>query len=120
MLTDFYYHSTHRVVVCKPCATCIVPGRPNQERHLRAQPHRLVGAVLKAAVEYLDGLDLKAAEQLGLDRPTGVVAPIPHLQVHDGFRCLLGDVFLTTYLLRMRDHMITHGKKPKQHKQTPL
>jgi hypothetical protein len=123
MLTDFYYDETHRVVVCKPCKTCVVPGRRNQERHLRAQPHRLLGAALKAAVEYLNGLDLKTTEQLklGWDRAKGVVrAPISHLQVHDGFQCLLGDVFLTTYLPRMQDHMITHGKKPKQHKQTPL
>jgi hypothetical protein len=120
MLTDLSYHRTHGVVVCKPCKTCIVPGRPNQERHLRAQPHRLLGAELKAASEYLDGLDLKTAEQLGLDKPTGVVAPIPHLKVHDGFRCLLGDVFLTANLPRMRDHMVTHGKKPKQHNETPL
>ena len=108
------------MIVCKPCETCIVPGRRNQERHLRAQPHRLLGAELKATIEYFDGLDLKTAEQLGLDTSRGVIAPIKHLKVHDGFRCLLGDVFLTTYLPRMQDHMITHGKKPKQHKHTPL
>jgi hypothetical protein len=78
---------------------------------------------LKAVVKYLNGLDLKTTKQLGLGcDPTkgAVIASILYLKVHDGFRCLLGDVFLTTHLPRMRDYMITHGKKPKQHKQTPL
>ena len=104
ILTDLYYDKTHRVVICKACKTCIVPGRRNQERHLRAQPHRLLGAALKAAVGYLDGLDLKTTEQLGLgwDRAKGVVrVPISYLKVYNSFRCLLGDVFLTTHLLRM-------------------
>jgi hypothetical protein len=68
MLTDFCYHRTNRVVVCKRYGACMVPGRRNQERHLRAQPHSLLGAELKAAIKYLDGLDLKTAGQLGLDK----------------------------------------------------
>jgi hypothetical protein len=120
MLTDFYYDRTHQVIVCKPCKTCIVPGRPNQERYLRAQPHHLLGAELKAAIKYLNGLNLKTAEQLGLNKPTGVVAPILYLKVHNDFRCLLEDIFLIIYLLRMQDYIITYGKKPKQYKHTLL
>jgi hypothetical protein len=69
---------------------------------------------LKAAAKYLNGLDLKTTKQLGLGcDPTkgAVIASILYLKVHDGFRCLLGDVFLTTHLPRMRDYMITHGKR---------
>lgn len=38
--------------------------------------------------------------------------------VHAGFRCLLCTSFRTTYLPRMRDHVSTHGRKPKQHEAT--
>ncbi|KFZ19884.1 hypothetical protein V502_03445 [Pseudogymnoascus sp. VKM F-4520 (FW-2644)] len=34
----FSYDAAHRVVVCRACGSCVVPGRSNQDRRLRAAP----------------------------------------------------------------------------------
>jgi hypothetical protein len=68
-LTMFSYNSTHRVVVCRICKSCVIPGRRSQERHLRAKPHRLSGSVLKETVRLLSSYDLRTREELKEHQP---------------------------------------------------
>jgi hypothetical protein len=101
MLTDFYYDRTYRVIIYKLYKIYIILSRSNQERYLRAQSYHLLGAELKTAIKYLNSLDLKTTEQLGLDKLIGIVVSIPHLKIYNNFRYLLGDVFLIIYLPRI-------------------
>ena len=115
------YDTTHQVIVCKWCRTCVAPGRAATERHFRRKStHGLVGPTLRAYVEYADSFLLRPLNELKAKRGTAM-APVQHLNVLDGFRCLGcaysngADEFLTTHLPRMRDHVATHGKKAGQH-----
>ncbi|KAH9203356.1 hypothetical protein DL95DRAFT_320873, partial [Leptodontidium sp. 2 PMI_412] len=124
MSLDLVYNPTHQVVVCRRCQTCLVPSQSSVERHLRGEPHRLLGPALKAHLTYIDALTLRDLETLKRDRPREPVAPIEHLPVHAGFRCLLcplEDPFYTIRLPRMRDHIPSHDKRSaREHKSTPL
>ena len=60
----FLYDPVRGVVVCRVCSSCVVPGQSGQERHLRADPHRLLGDVLKATVQLLSNYKLKTIEEL--------------------------------------------------------
>ncbi|KAG4427194.1 hypothetical protein IFR05_017323, partial [Cadophora sp. M221] len=124
MSLDVVYNSTHQVVVCRRCQTCLVPRQSSVERHLRGEPHRLLGPALKAHLAYIDALTLRDLETLKGARPKEPVAPIEDLPVHAGFRCLLcplGDPFYTIRLPRMRDHIPSHNKRSaREHKSTPL
>ena len=115
------YDTAHQVIVCKWCRTCVAPGRAATERHFRRKStHGLVGPTLRAYVEYADSFLLRPLNELKAKRGTAM-APVQHLDVLDGFRCLSCaysngvEEFLTTHLPRMRDHMATHGKKAGQH-----
>ena len=124
MSLDLVYNPTHQVVVCRRCSTCLVPHRSSIERHLRGEPHRLLGPVLKAYLAYTDGLTLRDPGALRRDKPQEPVSPIEHLPVRPGFRCLLcprGAPFYTTHLPRMRDHIPSHEKRSvREHKSIPL
>ena len=124
MSLDLVYNSTHQVVVCRRCQTCIVPSESSVTRHLRAEPHRLLGPALKAHLAYVDGLTLRDLETLKRQRPREPVAPIQHLSIHAGFRCLLcplEDPFYTIHLPRMRNHISSHEKRSaREHRSTPL
>ena len=89
MSLDLVYNPIHQVVVCRRCQTCLVPRQSSVERHLRGEPHRLLGPALKAHLAYIDALTLRDLETLKRDRPKEPVTPIEHLPVHAGFRCLL-------------------------------
>ena len=60
----FAYDATHRVVVCEACRSCVVPGSRSQERHLWAEPHRLLGAILRTTVQLLESYGLRSVEEL--------------------------------------------------------
>ena len=123
MSSDLVYNSMHQVVICKPCRTCLVPHRSSVERHLRAEPHRLLGPTLKAHLAYTDTLTLRGLEALKRDKLRGAILPIEHLEVQAGFRCLLCTSeapFYTIHLPRMRDHIPSHGRSAREHKSTLL
>ncbi|KAH7385145.1 hypothetical protein BKA64DRAFT_581999, partial [Cadophora sp. MPI-SDFR-AT-0126] len=124
MSLDLVYNPTHQVVVCRRCQTCLVPRQSSIERHLRGEPHRLLGPALKAHLAYIDGLTLRDLETLKRDRPRESVDPIEYLPIHAGFRCLLcplEDPFYTIRLPRIRDHIPSHdGRSAREHKSTPL
>ena len=44
--------------------SCVVPGQSGQEWHLLADPHRLLGDVLKTTVQLLSIYELKTTEEL--------------------------------------------------------
>ena len=121
---DLVYNLLHQVVVCRRCQTCMVPSQRGVERHLQGEPHRLLGPALKAYLAYIDALTLWDLETLKRDRPQELVAPIEHLLVHAGFRCLLcplEDPFYTIRLPRMRDYIPSHDKRSaREHRSTPL
>ncbi|KAF7880786.1 uncharacterized protein EAF01_000538 [Botrytis porri] len=121
MACDLAYNSDHQVLICTQCQTCIAPGARSIAQHLRAEPHRLSGDLLKAQLSYAQSLSLKTKRQLREDKPARRAAQLEHLRVFHGFQCLSCDPsFLTTHLPRMRDHMVTHGRKASEHKATPL
>ena len=124
MSLDLVYNPIHQVVVCRRCQTCLVPCQSSVERHLRGEPHRLLGPALKAHLAYIDALTLRDLETLKRDRPREPITPIKHLPVHAGFRCLLcplEDPFYTIRLPRIRDHIPSHDKRStREHKSTPL
>jgi len=120
----FSYDPIHRVVVCRLCSSCVVPGRRSQERHLRAKPHRLTGDTLKTTVQLLDSYDLRTVAELREHKPRArdERRPIEHLASYDGFSCLqLECDFSTRHRLRMREHMsAVHEIKAKEHEKSPL
>lgn len=119
-----HYDASHRVVVCRRCQSCLVPGGGSVERHLRGAPHRLLGEELKALVAYATALKLRDVSALKREKPREPVAPLEHLQIRPGFRCLLcgpDDAFHTTHLPRMRDHVPSrHGRSVRENKSSPM
>jgi superfamily II DNA helicase RecQ len=119
---DLEYNSDHQVVVCKTCQTSVGPGRKSIETHLRSKPHRFTGQTLKSYLEFTDSLVLHSLEELREKKPTSKALAIKHLKLWTGYQCLLcgAGEFLTSHFPRMRDHMVVHGKKAKEHDKTPL
>jgi hypothetical protein len=120
----FLYNSDHQVVVCHLCRSCIVPGRQSFERHLRADPHRLLGAELKASLELLLSHRLKTAAELKETKPkTEDACPvIDGLECYSGFRCLqTGCQYATRNSRDIRRHMPSiHHVKAAAHKRSAL
>lgn len=117
------YDSACQVVVCKRCQTCIGPSQTSLEQHLRKKPHCLTGQILKSYLAYAGSLALRPLEDLKSRKPVSGGPALEHLKIWEGYQCLLcrqGDEFLTTHLPRMRDHMVVHGKKAKEHAREPL
>jgi hypothetical protein len=122
MSTELGYNSLHQLVVCKRYKTSVIPGRNSAERHLRAEPHRLLSQALKAHLAYTDSLALRTLEELQSNKPANKSAQLEYLEVYNGYYCLLceRDVFLTTYLPRIQHYIFSHKRKAKEHKSTPL
>jgi len=80
------YNSAHRVVVCRTCHSCILPGRPSQEYHLRAEPHRLLGQELRTALALLETYSLRTLRELEQHRPRAEddCLAIEHLEARAG------------------------------------
>jgi Lhr-like helicase len=120
MASELAYNPLHQVLVCKSCETCIIPGATSVERHLRAQPHSLLGQVLKTHLAYAQTLKLKTVQELREQKPRNGISKLDCLRTFEGFQCLLCDTFLTIHLPRMRRHISTHGQKANEHKISPL
>ena len=120
----FSYNSTHRVVVCHVCKSCIIPGRSSQERHLRAEPHRLLGEVLSTTVELLSSYNLRGVGELKEHKPRleDQSEPIEHLAGYDGFYCLQQACgYCTRHLPKMKKHMASgHKIKAKRNEASLL
>jgi hypothetical protein len=86
------------------CQTCVVPGRTDVERHLRAESHRLSGQALRTYVEYTSTLTLKSLQQVQEQKLKKRIQKLEHLEVYDRYQCLLCSTFLTIHQPRMRRH----------------
>ncbi|KAH7413539.1 hypothetical protein BKA64DRAFT_661195, partial [Cadophora sp. MPI-SDFR-AT-0126] len=89
-MSFFSYNSVHRVVICYTCHSCIVPGHRSQEYHMRAEPHRLLGQVLKTTLELLSTYSLRTLGELQQHKPRieDHCQVIEHLACYSGFYCL--------------------------------
>jgi orsellinic acid/F9775 biosynthesis protein OrsD/helicase-like protein/RAD3-like DEAD/DEAH box helicase len=120
----FQYNSTHQVVICEQCASCIVPGRSSQERHLRTKPHRLSGAILKTTVQQLESYSLRTIVELReyarlLLEPTKA---LDGLAIYTGFSCIQPDCrFRTRHLREVKKHIpAVHKISVTEHAKSPL
>lgn len=86
----FSHNPVHQVVVCHACRSCVVPGSSGQERHLRGEPHRLLGATLSTTVQLLSSYDLRTVEELKEHKPRleDKCPLIENLESYDGVYCL--------------------------------
>jgi hypothetical protein len=120
----FIYNPIHKIVVCQACKLSIIPGLGSQERHLRAEPHRLSGDILKTTVQLLSSYDLRTIEELKehKPRPEANCELIEYLASYDGFYCLQPKCrYCTRHPRKMKQHMAsTHSTKATEHKTTPL
>jgi hypothetical protein len=120
----FSYNVVHQVVVCRACRSCVVPGPSSQERHLRAEPHRLLGAILSTTVQLLSSYNLRSVEELRECKPRleDKCPLIEHLESYDGFYCLqVACRFCTRHLPRMKKHVASiHEMEAKGHKNSAL
>jgi hypothetical protein len=109
----------HKIAICHVCKSCIVPGKSSQERHLRAQPHRLLGDQLKATVELLSSYDLRSVAELREHKPQpeDECQLIELLASYDGVYCLQPQCNYSTRLLsKMKKHWAAcHKTEPKSH-----
>lgn len=92
-LDSFLYNLHHRVVVCWPCGTCLVPKATSWKSHLRAEPHRMGGDELRSTVELFASYDLRPVEELRQWRAdkTRPCRPIKGLTVFNSYHCTHGD-----------------------------
>jgi len=135
MSSELVYNTQHQVLICRRCKTVVGPGRSSLQQHLRREPHRALGPLLKACQAYADSLVLRTLDELRQGRPKRPVAPLESLAVYEGYSCLLceeeegsssgGDGpsrFFTTHLPRLqRNHLPTrHRRTAREHELTPL
>ena len=118
---EITYNSLHKVAICRRCKTCIVPDGPKQwAYHLRAEPHRMKGAVLEAQIQLLLTLELRGREELTRGRPSRREAckPVDGLERIAGYLCKADEAncdYATARLNKMRDHMPAHSRKAMDH-----
>lgn len=116
----FPYDERHKVIVCRQCATCLGPEARAWERHLRAKPHRLTGAVLRSTIDRFRRFELRTRDELRLGKPEGNTEcePIDGLATYTGYRCTHEGC---TYLTRRKEKLMyehlpgQHRKKARQH-----
>lgn len=119
MSRSFVYEPTWRVLVCVECGFCLLPTAEAWKRHLRASPHRIFGAELKALVDLFASYNLAGPDEVQL--PTDGGPEIAGLRCHDGYRCTLCPSGLTRSPKTARDHASkVHGRKPAEHRQGAL
>jgi hypothetical protein len=125
-LDSFTYDPDHRVIVCRPCGTCLVPKPTSWKRHLRAEPHRMRGDKLRLSIEQLSSYSLRPVDELRqwrADRKQPC-RPIEGLTIYEGYICCCinaGCDYCTRRIERMHGHMPAHGKRASQHTDnTPL
>ena len=119
-LDSFAYNPDHRVIVCRPCGTCLVPKITSWKSHLRAGPHRMRGDELGLTVDRLSTYDLRPVEELrqwrhDRKRPC---RPLEGLTTYEGYICTDDRCdYCTRRVEKMHDHMPAHGKKASQHRE---
>ncbi|KAJ9421294.1 hypothetical protein QL093DRAFT_2576904 [Fusarium oxysporum] len=119
-LDSFTYDPDHRVIVCRPCGTCLVPRPTSWKSHLRAQPHRMRGEELRLTIEQLSSYSLRPVDELRqwrVDRKRPC-RPIEGLTVYEGYICCTDDAecdYCTRRIEKMHDHMPAHGKRASQY-----
>ncbi|KFY28326.1 hypothetical protein V491_00528 [Pseudogymnoascus sp. VKM F-3775] len=77
------------------------------ERHLRAEPHRLLGSALKSTVQLLSGYELRTVEELRAHKPQpeDECEQIQQLASYSGSRCLEPGC----------DYAMRHRRKRREH-----
>ena len=125
--SSFLYNLQHRVLVCRDCGTCISATSTGHSRHLRALPHRLVGAALKDMITRLDQFRDRCFNLAELrqfkprDKKYPCVA-IQGLDTYKGYYCMCDDHcdYCTRRLPKMQLHISTiHGRRSSQEKTMP-
>lgn len=116
----FSYNPVHQVVVCHAFKFCIITRRSRQERHLRAEPHRLSGEELKTTLKLLNSHKLRIVRELKGHQP-GIkdrCRVIKDLACYSGFyRLELERRYSTRHFRDMRKHMpLVHQIKAAAHK----
>jgi hypothetical protein len=109
----FPYNSTHQVVMCRACKSCVIPRRQCRERHLRAKPHRLSGSVLKETVRLLSSYDLRTIAKLREHKPQpeDKCQLVEYLASYSGFSCLQPEYnYYTRDLGEMKKHVASMHK----------
>ncbi|KAH6960097.1 hypothetical protein BKA56DRAFT_662594 [Ilyonectria sp. MPI-CAGE-AT-0026] len=120
VLDTLRYDPEHRVIVCQPCGTCLVPKAASWRSHLRAEPHRMRGDELRTTIELLLSYDLRPVDELRQWRPdrTRPCRPIEGLAVFTGYCCMRdGCNYCTRRLAKMHQHMPAHSMKASQHRE---
>ncbi|KFY92765.1 hypothetical protein V500_04036 [Pseudogymnoascus sp. VKM F-4518 (FW-2643)] len=120
----FLYNSTYKIVICSECKSAIIPGLKSLEWHLRSKPHRLVGDTFTATLKLLNSYDLRAIEELRINKPSSEdnCESIEHLESYDGFYCLQQSCSYGTIVeKKMKEHVwAAHKAKAKNHKAVQL
>ena len=120
-IDSFLYNQDHRVIVCRPCGTCLIPKVTSWRSYLRAKPHRMSGEELRSTVELFSSYDLRSVEELRQWKrdKTRPCQPIEGLAVFDrSVYCTYDDCgYCTRRIAKMHDHMPAHGKKASQHRE---
>ncbi len=120
-LDDFTFDGDHGVVVCRECATCIVPDGPHKwKHHLRREPHRMGGKRLLKTIDLISSYELRGRDELRRRRPDrrAPCKRIPRLATYRGYICLCDTQtcdFVTRRPEAMYGHMPRHGKTASQH-----
>ncbi len=121
----FCYNVEHAVIVCRRCASCIIPRPSAWAHHLRAEPHRMRGRVLQATMERFRSYDLRTEAQLRQQKVSRVTPckALDGLATYAGYCCTHdGCRFYTRRLSTMKyEHVLLHGEKAGRHTiDTPL
>ena len=124
MARSLSYNELHQVVVCHKCQMCLITTASARERHLCAEPHRLLGDILKATLQLLSVRLIKAVEGLRCAKPAtdNCCAQIESLKVVDGHRCLgPACAYATQCLPRIKRPVFSvHQKTTREHGTMPL
>ncbi|KAH7126558.1 hypothetical protein B0J13DRAFT_454339 [Dactylonectria estremocensis] len=113
-LDSFLYNQDHRVVVCRPCGTCLVPKATSWKSHLRAELHRMGGDELRLTVELFLSYDLRPVEELRQWRAdkTRPCWLIDGLTVFNGYYYIYGDCsYGMRRIAKMHNYMLAHRRK---------
>ena len=118
------YNLINKIVICQTCKWSIVPVLWSQERHLRAEPHRLFGDTLNTMVQLLSRYEQRTTEELKehKPRPEDNCELIEFLAYYDNLRCLQpGCQYCTRNSRKMKKHVASiHKIKATEHRRSPL
>jgi hypothetical protein len=120
----FSHNPIYQVVVCYICYSCIVPGRYNQERYLRAKLYRLSGDPLSIIVQLLSNYSLRTTYELKEYKPRlgDEYQLIKYLAYYNSFYYLQPEYkYCTRYPQKIKEYVISIYKlKTISHKSSLL